>query len=195
MLSITAFSGPASAEEEPDFLSKWGLAVTVGGGAGDFIGEDMRDMTGVAGAWDARVIFGTKQIVGVEAGYLGSLQSIDALGLDTDAQLMSNGAEALVRLHFLPGMIQPYAFAGAGWRRYDLTNVETNTSSVTEKDDVFEIPVGLGVSFRYEHLLIDVRGAFRPSFDDDLVPSTNEEEESALSLDTFQFGARVGYEF
>ncbi len=194
-LLLLFVSTPAQAEEEGgDLISNYGLAVGVGGGVADFTGDAMRDMTGTAGAWDARLIFGTHKYFGVEAGYLGSLQSIDSLGLDNNALLVSSGVDAAVRLHLLPGQFQPYAFAGAGWRRYDLTNVETNTSSVTETDDVLEIPFGIGFAYTYEHLTFDVRGSYRPTVGSDLV-MPNLKGEDSPALDTFQVSGRIGWEF
>src|SRR5688572_5726179 len=152
-LLLLAFSPAANAEEATDVISEYGLSVGVGGGVADFVGEDMRDMTGTAGAWEARIVVGTNKSIGIEAGYIGSVQSIDTLGLDSDALLLSSGADAAIRLHLLNGDFRPYIFGGAGWRRYDLTRVDTNTSSVTESDDVIEVPLGVGVMYGFDHFL------------------------------------------
>ena len=60
----------------------------------DFARDDLPDMTGTAGSWDARFQSGTRCYLGFEAAYLGSAQSIDAIGLDQDATLLSNGVGA-----------------------------------------------------------------------------------------------------
>lgn len=194
-LLLVSLSSPAQAQEKADgFIDDWGLAFGVGGGVADFTGDAMRDMTSTAGAWDARLVFGTHKIFGIEAGYAGSLQSIDSLGLDNNALLMSTGVDAAVRIHLLPGDYQPYAFVGAGWRRYDLTNVDTNTSSVTDTDNVVEVPFGVGFAYTYEHLTFDVRGSYRPTLDADLVVPVAAGEDSP-KLDTFQVSARIGWEF
>jgi hypothetical protein len=192
---LLSLSSPARAQHDVGgVINDWGLTVGVGGGVADFTGDAMRDMTGLAGAWDARLVFGTHKYLGIEAGYVGSLQSIESLGLDNNARLVSTGVDAAVRLHLLRGDYQPYAFVGGGWRRYDLANVDTNTSSVTESDDVLEVPFGIGFAYTYEHLAFDVRGSYRPTVYSDLVVPVAEGEESP-ALDTFQVSARIGWEF
>jgi len=110
-LLATAAVAPAQAEE-PQLLTSWGMAVSAGGGVNDFINDDAQEMTGVGGSWDARLVVGTRKYVAFEAAYLGSAQSIDALGLETDARLVGNGAEGVVRVNAMTGALQPYVFAG-----------------------------------------------------------------------------------
>lgn len=194
-LALGAGIAAADEREEPNLIIPYGMSIHVGGGVAGFVDEGMRDMTDPAGEWEARAVFGTRLIVGFEAGYSGTVQSIDALGLDTDALLLSTGVEGLVRLHLLDeGGIRPYMFAGAGWRRYDLTNADVNTSSVLETDDVLEIPVGVGVGYQIGRVIVDVRGTVRPTFEEDLVPAAAEDEENT-PLDTWNVAARVGFEF
>ena len=177
------------------FLHDYGLSLSVGGGVTGFTDSSMRDATEVGGLWDVRVGFMTNRAIGVEVAYQGGLQSIDALGLDTDAQLLSNELEALARVNFLTGrwVVQPYAFAGAAWRRYGLTNVETNTSDVNDEDDVFEIPLGIGLGFRASGFLVDLRGSFRPALDSDLVP--NPDGDGSADMHAWSSTLRLGYAF
>jgi hypothetical protein len=193
-LLVVSLSGSAVAEEKGGIITDLGVTFGVGGGVTDFTGEEMRDMTGTAGTWDARLVVGTHKLVGIEAGYVGSLQSIDALGMESDARLVSTGVDAAVRVHFLPGEFQPYAFAGAGWRRYDVTNTNTNTSSMADSDDLLEIPVGVGVAYTFKHFNLDVRGSYRPTFDNDMVAGATRDDERP-TLDTFQVTGRIGWEF
>ena len=181
---------PALAERS--LLHPWGMGLTAGGGVTDFAGDDLRAMTDTAGAWDARFVFGTRQYIGLEAAYIGTAQNINALGMAENTELISNGAEAAVRVSPLRGAIQPYAFAGAAWKRYDL-NADTNTSDVRDVDDVLEVPMGIGIGYRYNGLLLDARGSYRVAFDEDLVP--NHDGTGASSLDNFNVSAHVGVEF
>lgn len=179
--------------KEKTLLYPWGMAVSAGGGVMDFAGDSARDITGTAGQWDARIAFGTRQPIGFEAAYIGTAGSIDAIGLDSDAMLVSNGAEGLLRVNFVPGVVQPYAFGGVAWRRYDLTNTDTNTSDVIGQDDVLEVPLGLGIGFRTGSLILDARAAYRVATDEDLIP--NEDQTGFSTLDSVNISGHVGVEF
>jgi hypothetical protein len=178
------------------FLRSYGLSLSVGAGVIGFTDSTMRDTTKTGGLWDVRVGLMTNRALGLELAYEGGLQAIDALGLDTDAQLLSTEVEALARVNFLTGrwIVQPYAFAGAAWKRYSLENVETNTSDVNDSDDVLEIPLGIGLGYRVSGFLVDVRGSFRPAVDSDLLPENNQSGDSA-ALHAWAATLRLGYAF
>ncbi|KAB2898081.1 MAG: porin family protein [Kofleriaceae bacterium] len=197
-LGAALFANGAAAqaydEEDEDLLSRIGLALTVGGGVSGFTNEEMRDTADVGGTWDVRAAFGTRSPIALEAGYVGSAQAIDAIGLDTDAVLVGTALEGLARVNLLPEQrINPYFFGGAAWRRYDLTNADTNTSDVVETDNLLEIPVGAGVSYRIAGFVADLRGSFRIATEEDLI-RTDVGEESP-KLHTWSASAKLGYEF
>jgi len=192
-LFLALMAAPVSAEGEKTLLHPWGMSVSAGGGVTDFAGEELRDMTGPGGAWDARFTFGTRQYLGIEAAYLGTAQSIDAIGMEENAVLVSNGAEAAVRVSPLRGSLQPYVFAGAAWKRYDLANTDTNTSDVSDQDDVLEVPMGIGIGYRVAGLIFDARAAYRLAVDEDLVPASD--GDGASELDNLNVAAHVGIEF
>jgi hypothetical protein len=193
-LLLALFASAARAEGTENLLHPWGMSLSAGAGVNDFVGEDLRDMTTTGGAWDARFTFGTRQYVGFEAAYLGSVQEIDAIGMEENAVLVSNGIEGSVRIQVPTGIgLYPYAFGGAAWKRYDLANTDTNTSDVSESDDVLEIPAGIGVAYNYKGLLVDVRGAYRFAVEEDLVPAAD--GDGASTLDNFNVSAHLGIEF
>ncbi|MBA3539152.1 MAG: hypothetical protein H0T79_05955, partial [Deltaproteobacteria bacterium] len=131
--------------EEQTFMQRMGMAISVGGGVDGFTNEDLRDAAEVGGAWDVRVTLGTRSPIGFEASYIGSVQDIEALGLDDDALLVGNGLQGALRVNVLPNeMVQPFLYGGVAWRRYSLTNEDFNTSAVSDEDDVLEIPLGVG---------------------------------------------------
>src|SRR5687767_4220125 len=107
-LTLILGGGSAVAAEEPELLHPWGMSIAVGGGVNDFTSEKLREMTGVGGSWDARYVFGTRKLVGFEASYAGSARTIDALGMDGDAMLVTTAVEADVRLNLASGAWQPY---------------------------------------------------------------------------------------
>ena len=186
--------GATPAFAEDNLVEKYGLSLSVGGGVAGFTEEAMRDTTQTAGIWDVRATFGTRFPVALEAGYLGSAQAIDTLGLDDSAILVGTAVEALARVNVVDrGAWQPYLFAGAAWRRYDLANVDTNTSSVLDQDDLLEIPLGLGLGYRYDDFLFDARAQFRAAAEADMIPTGTGDD--AERMDTWGVSARLGYEF
>ncbi len=200
ILGTALLSVPATAQAEraygahaPEIYSTYGASVSVGGGVVGFIDNAMRDFATVGGAWDARLVFGTREDIAVEAAYMGAATPVDALGLDNNAVLLSNGIEALARVNLLKEEWQPYVMAGVGWRHYSIVNSNRNTSSVAKNDDVTEIPVGAGVAYRYEGLVIDGRGIFRAAFNDDLIARSATSEKA--DLHTWQAQLTAGYEF
>lgn len=190
---------PAATYEDDDddnLLTPFGMAISVGGGVNDFVDNDIDGLTDMGGSWDARIIAGTRSYVGLEAAYIGTAQDVDALGLDNDAVLISNGAEGLLRVNVGTYMIQPFIFGGAAWQHYSIANEDFNTSSINDDDDVFSLPFGAGLGGRIGNsgLLLDARFTYRPTFEEDLLqPGTGNETEE--DLDNWNVSARIGYEF
>jgi len=166
-----------------------GISLTAGAGLSGFTSDALRGATQDGGGWDVRVGFATRQFIGFELGYLGTAQRIDALGLDTDAILVSNGAQANLRLNLFGSLpVTPFLFGGVAVRRYDLTNTASaNVSDVSESDNVVEIPMGVGFAGRAAGFLLEARGEFRAAYDEDLV--------NTGSLNRYGATLNVGYEF
>ncbi len=184
----------AMGDEDRNLLSRYGLSVSAGGGVAGFTDESMRDTADVGGTWGVRAALGTRSPIAIEAGYVGSAQAVDALGLDRDAVLLGTAVEGLARVNLLPAeRINPYFFGGAAWSRYDIVNAETNTSDISDSDNLLEIPVGAGVSYRIAAFVADVRGEFRVATGEDLVRT--DVGEDAPTLHRWSASARLGYEF
>jgi hypothetical protein len=165
-----------------------GIAISAGAGTSGFTSDALRGSTTLGGDWDVRATFGTRSLLAVEGSYIGSAQSISALGVDSSAMLVGNGVQGALRLNgTINGPVQPFVFGGAAWRRYDLTNTSINTSDIAGSDDVLEIPMGVGLSGRWAGLVLDARGEFRMATNEDLV--ANE------SMHRWGVNANVGYEF
>lgn len=186
-------------EDEPTTVI--GVAVTAGGGVTDFVEEGVRDTTGVGGMWDVRVVIGTRTFLAFEAAYTGSASMLESrLPLDEDATLIGTGLEGAVRVNALPGEpLTPYAFAGIGWKRYDVSGdaFQMADTGIDDRDDLVEVPLGVGGAYRYESFVADARFTYRLTFEEDLVAERplDEADEAALALDTWAVSARVGYEF
>lgn len=152
---------PIVVAPQPSFYDRWGIAVTLGGGPEGFASADNTG-THTGGGWNLRATMGTKSLLGFEASYIGSAQSIDALGLDPSAILVGNGLQGALRLNLTPNYdVGLFLLGGVAWRHYDLTNASTNTSDVTDSDDVLEIPIGPGVQYVYRGFLLDARVDYR----------------------------------
>ena len=184
----------AALADEVGLLSRHGFGMSIGAGVTGFVDEDMREATDPGGTWDVRVAGGTRLPVTVELAYVGSAQAIDAIGLDPDAILFGNGFEGAARLNLLAGAARPYFVVGAGWTRYELTNAETNTSSVNGRDDVLTLPIGAGVSYRFDPLVLDARVVVRPTFDNELLPDSSAPG-NPTRLDSASLLVRGGFEF
>jgi len=183
---------PPAAPNVP--LTGLGVEATIGGGAIGFIDQSARDMTSTGASWNARIMFGSRLPLAVETAYTGSVQSIDALGLSTNAFLLGNGVEGTLRVNLIRARVQPYLFGGVGWTHYQITNVNnTATSSVLGRDDVGTLPMGAGVTTRVVGaFLIDVRAIYRATFNDDMLRAA---AISANSMQSWNVAAQVGFEF
>ena len=187
--------------DERGTLESLGFSLTAGGGVSGFTNESARDATQDGGGWDVRATIGTRKPLAAEISYLGSAQSIDALGIDDDAMLVGNGVQANLRLNMMvDSAVQPFIYAGAAWRHYDLTNTDTNTSDVAGSDDVVEFPVGVGLAYRSGGLILDARGEFRAATNEDLMPTLASnpgllDNSDQASLHRWGINANVGFEF
>ena len=190
--AVLLFSRAALCEEDA-LLSRYGFSLTAGAGVTGFVDTDMREATDPGGTWDVRVAGGTRLPVAFEAAYVGSAQSIDALGLDSDAILVGTGLEGAVRVDLLPFEANPYVVAGAGWTRYELANTETNTSSVNRRDDVLTLSFAVGADLHVGQWLLDARAVMRPTFDNELLPDSAEPG-NRTRLDSLSLLVRGGFE-
>lgn len=173
----------------------YGIQLMLGGGVTNSLDSGTEDFVELGGAWDARVAFMNRNLLGFEAAYVGSLQQADALGLDDNAQLMGNGVEGNLRLNLFRGApIRPYVFAGLGWTHYSMTNTDVTTSLVDEDDDVLHVPAGAGVGFHlYRGVTLDVRGTLRAAFDDEMFDRAALDDDSGL--ENWATSAALGFEF
>lgn len=174
-----------------------GIGFTLGGGATGFVDQGARAFVETGGAWEARLVLGTRLPIAFEGAYIGSAQGIQALGLQTNALLIGNGAEGTARINFSTSRIQPYIFGGAGWTNYQIRNTQIATADLQRSDNVLTIPFGVGLSARFaKSFLLDVRGTGRLAFDDDLLnqlASTNNAGNGGLN--SWNASAHLGWEF
>jgi len=171
--------------DRPD--DKLGIAVEAGGGVGGFIDDRMSSQTTTQGQWTARAVFGTRSHFAGEAAYIGSLQGVNTLGVNEGARLSGHGGETSVRFNVLTGMWQPYATAGIGFMHYSLGDAQLTTSDVLPTADVATFPLGLGMAWRMNGLVLDGRVSFHPSTTSGILRHAN--------LSTWDVNAKAGFEF
>jgi hypothetical protein len=188
---------PSPASPSPDRPpSRIGIAATVGAGAIGFIDEAARNATQTGAAWDARLMFGSRMPIALEGAYVGSIQNIEALGLGGSSLLLGNGVEGTLRVNLTRARVQPYLFGGIGWTRYQLTNAQTNTSSLLDSDDVGTVPLGGGLSARLgPGFILDIRGTYRATFGGDMFQGVALNTNTSNAMQTWSASGRVGFEF
>jgi hypothetical protein len=170
-----------------------GMAFLVGGGFQDFSNGTLRNMTGDGGYWNARVLSGTRQIIGVEAAYVGDARSISGLGLSSDARLMSNGLEGALRLNLPlaqgPSLLEPFAFVGLGWAHYQVSGNNAAISGIASSDDVMTVPFGAGLELAYRGFMADARFTYRRTYDNNLLGP------GGGNLSNWGVGGLIGFEY
>jgi hypothetical protein len=176
-------------------LSRFGWAVVVGGGYEDFTNGSMRGLTSGGGAWDARVVGGTRSYVGFEAAYVGSARDVTALGAGRST-LVANGFEGTLRLN-VPvvrqrALYEPYGFIGLGYSRYSITNFNAAlTSDFASADGVMTMPFGAGFAWGYAGFIADARFTYTPTYFNSLLQTGN----GSGALNHWGAGANVGFTF
>jgi hypothetical protein len=200
MASPTALPPPAppvEVEGQSNPYAMWqshvGAAMLLGAGYEDFTYSNVKAMTGGGTSWDARLVGGTRELVGVEAAYVGAARSIQTLGLATNSNLVSNGVEGALRIN-LPlvqgqTLVEPFGFIGLGWQHYTLTHASTNTSDLTGSDDVMTMPYGGGLEISHRKVMLDARFTYRQTYMNDLLRA------EGGRLNTWGVGGNVGVEF
>jgi hypothetical protein len=191
-------------EDDNGLMSGFGTSLQVGGGVFGFIDESTENFMDTGGSWTARLVLGTRMPLALEAAYIGTANDISALGLDDDAVLLGNGAEAALRWNIIStflgsidagfGRIDPYVFGGIAYKHYNLINDDFNTSAVDDSDDVGEVPMGGGIAWNFGGFALDLRGEYRLSFSDNLVGG-GDSDNNDNELDTWNASARLGMEF
>lgn len=181
--SRAAMAQPSLAHESPS------LSFGLGGGLTGFYDTDMTQYVDSGATWDARVVIGTRSPIALEVAYVGALQDMDVAAMG-DASLLGTGIEACGRLNIVPGVATPFLVAGVGWTHYDLLDA-ADDGTMANGDEVVTLPVGLGLDARVGPYIVEGRGVLRPTFDNDLVPSSG----GAARLDSWALLLRGATEF
>jgi len=178
----------------------------VGGGATGFVKGGMRSVTSdVGGLWDVRLTLGSHVPLAIDISYVGSATKINNLPIINDTgTLIGTTVEGALRWNVLPhSPWTPYAFGGVGWQRYDVTGISDVSLArigMNDHDNLLEFPMGAGLAYRMNGWVVDLRGVFRYTMDEDLVPKTitlnnNNSNNNFAKMHTWEGSAAIGYEF
>jgi hypothetical protein len=181
---------PQVRRHRPAF-SPYMTSFTIGGGVGDFVRERISRNASTAGAWDARLLLGTRSPFSVEASYLGSAQR--ANDPIADRTITTTQVFGMARFNATLWRIQPYAGGGVGWanlHRYGNpfespvagTNFNHNVNSVM-------VPFAGGIATYFgHHGTLEARGEYHLITSKDFTPF-------GARPDMWFAELRVGYAF
>jgi len=183
---------PVVEEVEAPWYDRVGWGLSVGGGVDAFAGGAADDVTSVGGGWNARLTMGTREYIAGELSYFGSAQSFTDTGaFNSSADLIGNGLQLGVRVNMMKNyVVQPFAYSGAAWRHYDITDNDIPLSDVNDSADVFELPLGIGLAGYYQGFMADMRAEYRWGWGDELVVFSEDS-----GMDRWNITANVGAEF
>jgi len=203
-------AGVSRADDAPDpysygwhnsqLKSDIGVSTLVGGGVTGFTDKTMRDSmsSNAGGLWDLRVTLGTHTPLGLDVNYVGTGANINALIGSQSGTLIGTTFEGALRFNVLPHhRWDPYAFAGIGWQRYDITggNFSLSDSGMNESDNSVVFPMGAGIAFRdTSGLVLDLHGTFRANANPGLVLE-NAGSNNFAPMHSWEASAAIGYEF
>lgn len=203
-----ALAGPAAAEPastavanevvdpDPSLIDRLEPDLTVGVGMAGFTGRELRQQFDAGPAWHIRAGVGEWNAVRFEVVYSGSMQDANAMDASPNARLVGHGVHGQFRINVLPELpVEPFFFAGAGWSNYRVVGGTAGAAiRSTGRDNVLEIPIGIGAAYRYGDFYFDLRAAFGAVSAAELVP-TNDPDSSQTGASMHRFGLRayVGY--
>jgi len=181
--------------EERAFASRIGVGLSAGGGVFGLTDSDSQNLTDTGGSWEVRAVFVTQLPAALELAYVGTAQNFEVLDQNLSSELIGNGLEAALRLQYPGGVWRPYGFLGLGWMYYQIGDEVTNLG-LDDTDNIGTVPMGVGLAIAPTRgLLIDIRGTYRPAYEDDLLDGSFVGAASSGSLTSWGVTANVGAEF
>jgi hypothetical protein len=170
-----AFGGSGMADMDKDEGQKKGdmrgLTVLIGGGVEGYTGElapsiNPGPSVGVTAALKPSKTFG------LELGYSGAINNLDADVGGGGPDIVRNGASAAVTLGLSAAPVQPYVLGGFGMNWYNINNGE----ALGFRDDTnSRIPVGVGLRTHIGNITADARVNYNVLLNEDFAPGLDNE--------------------
>jgi len=184
---------------DPSVQTGIGFGVNVGGGITGFTDRTIRSSTSpVGGLWDLRATLGSHVPLALELGYLGTATQIQSLFGNAKGTMIGTAFEGDVRLNLMPHeIVDPYVFIGVGWQRYNIDekSFQLSDTGIANRDDLLEVPMGAGLSYRLGGFVTDVRGTFRATQDANLVLESPRTGTGGFApMHTWEASLSLGYE-
>ncbi len=154
VLAAVLVSSAAVAQEK---TSKSGqVNVMVKGGVGSYTG-DLGGLTDAGPSWGLVLNLQPTRVLGLEVGYDGSRNGVDAFG--TDAALLRSGGTAMFKFGFpLLDRYRPVLGAGLG---ASYVSVQGDQSRLVDGDVMQEVPFAAGFEFNTQRVTAGVRATYR----------------------------------
>ena len=169
--SDDAFGGAGFDEEKDEGQKKGdmrGLTVLIGAGVEGYTGGLAPEINPGA---TVGVMAGLRpsKVLGLELGYSGAVNNLDADVGGSGPDIVRNGASAAVTLGLSAAPVQPYVLGGFGMNWYNIRNGE----GLGFRDDTSSrIPVGVGLRTHIGDFTADARVNYNVLVHEDFAPAT-----------------------
>jgi hypothetical protein len=153
---VLALIGSSAARAD----DRLGVGLGVGAGIEGFVGRTMREASAPGASWDLRLVADPRMPASLEVAYTGTAAAITSPMDGVRGTLVGTGVEACARATWTEsGRWRPYAFLGAGWRRYSVVRgaFDLASSGMKDGDDLVVFPMGFGLGYRAGALTFDAR--------------------------------------
>jgi hypothetical protein len=166
-----------------------GVTVLLGGGVEGYTGA-LAPRVGVGPTYGAALQMRPTDVLGLELAYSGGVHEIKdnlthGVNASSGADIVRNGARAMLSLGVADTTVQPYVLGGVGVNWY---SARGNAPAYGFQDDTSgEIPLGLGFRTQVGAFTADLRGLYDVPFDQDFAPGVTTTTEIA-NLDTSNDG-------
>jgi hypothetical protein len=139
-----------------------GLTVTLGGGVEGYTGALAPEINPGA-TYGVTASIKPSKVFGLELGYSGAVNNLDADTVGDGPDLVRNGGQAALTFGLGAAPVQPYVLGGIGFSDYNFRGAAPGFSD----DMVGNVPVGAGLRSHIGDFTVDLRGNYNFLFDQD----------------------------
>ncbi len=183
---MNAPPAPRPPPEQPDHWLQ-GVSVLLGGGVEGYTGS-LSSRVAVGPAWTVILGLHPTSVFGIELAYQGAFQSLKEAGVPSGtsgrADIVRHAGQANVTFAFGAWQVQPFVLAGVGINHYSVSH-EARAVGFSDGTGGY-VPVGGGIRFRIQSVIVDLRGSWQLPFSDPLAPGGMGQD--TLGLNTGSYG-------